>query len=138
MQVIGDPPFDFGFEKLGIILNEINMVMPDAPFSINVSTNTDYEGNKRRAFQVVVRYCGWELSRSWRYWVASSVVGLPKAAAERLNNDWGDDVRVDGFAGGMPVTRDVKSYHIDSLDGLYAFARAIERETKAAELAGKK
>ena len=138
MQVIGDPPFDFGFEKVGIILNEINMVMPGAPFSINVSTNTDYEGNKRKVFQVVVRYCGWELSRSWRYWMASSVVGLPQASAEKLNTDWGEDVRVDGFAGGMPVTGDVKSYHIDSLDGLRAFARAIEREAKAAELAGKR
>ena len=66
---------------------------------------------------------GWELQRLWYYWSARSDAGMPESKARKLNKKWFGVVRVDGYAGGKNVEGVVQSYHIDTPEGLAAFAR---------------
>jgi hypothetical protein len=70
----------------------------------------------------------WTFTRAWYYWVAeSSRIGIPRDIAEEFNKQWGEFVRVDGFAGGKDVDRDqIYLYHIDSQDGLNAFSSLVK------------
>src|SRR3989344_9115596 len=47
----------------------------------------------------------WTFVRAWYYWIASAPngKGIPEAEAESLNKQWGEEVRVVGFAGGTKV-----------------------------------
>lgn len=79
--------------------------------------------------------CMWGFKRAWRYWVADGP-GVPADKAEEFHKTWGQVVRVDGHCGcpsplgwfhGFAVGR----YHIDSQEGLNAFAdllKSIYRE----------
>lgn len=70
---------------------------------------------------------GWVFTRAWYYWIAqTSGKTLAYTAANRLNVDWGDQVRAYGFGGGTSLAAKLpESYHIDTQEGLSALAAAI-------------
>lgn len=73
---------------------------------------------------------GWEFKRAWYYWVAKGP-GLEYEVAKKLHEEYGDQVRVDGMAGGQdPYDANkglaIDLYHVDSLEGLTALADAIK------------
>lgn len=79
--------------------------------------------------QIVGFLAGWKLTRAWRYWVASGP-GIPPRIAQLLHEQHGSAVRVEGhcgcpspleWAGGFAVGE----YHIDTQDGLTAFAAVL-------------
>jgi len=79
----------------------------------------------------------WNFSRAWYYWVANAAGGLPLEVATELHNrkytvtderqteTYGTVIRVNGHCGCPAPTGNVKSYHIDSQEGLNALAGAI-------------
>lgn len=72
----------------------------------------------------------WTFKRAWYYWCASGP-GISLEHAEPFNEKWGTEVRVGGHAGGSDP-RDhykgfaVTDYHIDSQEGLNAFAELLK------------
>lgn len=70
--------------------------------------------------------CLWGFERSWYYWVAKGP-GVPPDRAEEFHKKWGREVRVDGHCG-CPSPLEwhrgfaVGTYHIDTQEGLNAFA----------------
>lgn len=76
----------------------------------------------------------WELKRAWYYWMASAPKGqgLSKEVAEAMNTIFRETVRVAGFAGGTDVKDwlsqqgTIDSYHIDTQEGLNAFAAVVK------------
>lgn len=71
---------------------------------------------------------GWRFTRAWYYWVCEGP-GIPFEDAMKLNEKFGKEVRVDGFAGGESPRRfhglGVGHYHVDTLEGLKALADTI-------------
>jgi hypothetical protein len=84
-------------------------------------------------YSLVGRLGDWTFERAWYYWMASTPegMGVPEAEAEGLNQKWRREVRVAGFASGTEVgdwlsnQGTVDSYHIDTPEGLSAFARLL-------------
>lgn len=79
---------------------------------------------------------GWTLTRAWYYWVATweppATVTLTMERAIKLHEKYGDVVRVDGHCGcpspdeWWPKNGTPNCYHIDTQEGLNAFAVAIK------------
>lgn len=73
--------------------------------------------------------CLWRFDRAWYYWIASGP-GIPPDKAQEFHLKWGTSVRVEGHCG-CPSPLEwrrgfaVGSYHIDSQDGLNAFAELL-------------
>ena len=73
--------------------------------------------------------CGWGFQRAWYYWIAEGP-GIPPDLAEYFHRQWGRDVRVAGHCG-CPSPLEwhhgfaVGMYHIDTQDGLNAFAELL-------------
>lgn len=73
---------------------------------------------------------GWSFTRAWYYWVAKGP-GIEIAVAEKLHEQWGKQVRVDGHCG-CPHPREwykglaVGYYHVDTPEGLRALADTIK------------
>lgn len=80
----------------------------------------------------------WLFTRSWYYWVAKGP-GINIEQAVQLNEKYGTVVRADGYAGGIEDLWDhfkgfaVGTYHIDSQEGLNAFAALLKKIMKNAE-----
>lgn len=79
---------------------------------------------------VIGHLLGWSFIRNWRYWVCKGP-GIPNHFAEQLHMTHGEDVRVDGFAGGEePIKRfyglGAWHYHVDTAEGLKALADMIK------------
>lgn len=74
-------------------------------------------------------HCLWGFRRAWYYWVATGP-GVPPDKAEEFHRDWGTQVRVEGHCG-CPSPLEfchgfaVGQYHIDTQEGLNAFAAMI-------------
>lgn len=74
---------------------------------------------------------GWTFRRAWYYYMATGP-GIPPDLAEQLHTSHGTVVRVEGHCG-CPSPLEwcggfaVGSYHIDSQDGLTAFADLLRR-----------
>ena len=74
------------------------------------------------------------LIRAWYYWVAKSIKGLPESAAEELNANYRNVIRVKGFAGGTDVKQwlsennTIDLYHIDTQEGLNAFVKFVKEQ----------
>ena len=72
----------------------------------------------------------WTFERAWYYWIARGAAGLPPDIADRLHEEHGESVRVDGHCG-CPSPREwLKGfgpilYHVDTPEGLAALATAI-------------
>ncbi|RJQ26726.1 hypothetical protein C4577_02960 [Candidatus Parcubacteria bacterium] len=87
----------------------------------NKEVPTIYVGTHRR----------WLFERAWRYWVATGP-GIPPDKAEDFHKKWGKEVRVEGHCG-CPSPLEWNSgfaigmYHIDTQEGLNAFARLLEQ-----------
>ena len=66
----------------------------------------------------------WSLTRLWTYWSATSSFPFSAEWAEKLNKEWGTQVRAYGFAGGTDIDpkRLPDCYHIDTEEGLQEFA----------------
>lgn len=83
--------------------------------------------------------CSWTFERAWRYYIAEGP-GIPPDKAEEFHKTWGGYVRVAGHCGCPSPLEYYKGfavglYHIDSQEGLNAFAKLlksiyIEDETK--------
>jgi len=77
---------------------------------------------------------GWHLKRAWRYWVVTTKKnGLIHENANKLHEFAGTLVRVNGHCGCPSPTdqngdRPVTNYHIDSQDGLNAWAMAVRNQ----------
>lgn len=76
--------------------------------------------------KIIGSLAGWSFRRAWRYWVAEGP-GVPPEEAEQFHRIWGQQVRVAGHAGcPSPLAYyhgfAVGSYHIDTQEGLNAFA----------------
>ena len=80
-------------------------------------------------FQGVIEFKGgyWEFKRAWYYWVAKGP-GIPPKEAMELHNEFGKVVRVNGNCGCPPPSEAfaTDSYHIDTQEGLNAFAKLIK------------
>lgn len=88
---------------------------------------------------VVVGFLGpWIFKRCWYYWAAEGP-GINIEQAVTFNEKWGKEVRAAGFAGGIEDLYDyfngfaVKSYHIDSQEGLNAFSALLKQIMQDAE-----
>lgn len=73
---------------------------------------------------------GWEFKRAWYYWVAKGP-GVEIAVAEKLQEQFGTSLRVDGYAGGQDPRERFKGlavgcYHVDTPEALKALADAIK------------
>lgn len=74
---------------------------------------------------------GWGFRRAWYYWVASGP-GIPPNFADKLHEEFGQEVRVDGHCG-CPSPKEwcngfgVGMYHVDSRRGLKALADVIKQ-----------
>ncbi len=72
----------------------------------------------------------WRFRRAWYYWVADGP-GIPPQRAEEFHKKWGQEVRVSGHCG-CPSPLEyykgfaVGSYHIDTQEGLKAFANLLK------------
>lgn len=71
----------------------------------------------------------WGFQRFWAYWVAEGP-GVPPDKAEEFHKAWGQQVRVEGHCGcPSPLEWNrgfaVGSYHIDTQEGLNAFAELL-------------
>lgn len=82
---------------------------------------------------------GWEFKRAWKYWMCSGP-GIEAKAAERLHDEHGHFVRVDGDAGcPSPLERykglAIGNYHVDDAEGLRALANTIRELVMEAEAA---
>lgn len=72
----------------------------------------------------------WSFRRAWYYWVAKGP-GIPPELAEEFHKEWGTQVRVQGHCG-CPSPLEymegfaVDLYHIDTQEGLNAFAKLLE------------
>ncbi len=84
--------------------------------------------------EVPTRYIGilysWDFRRAWRYYIAKGP-GVPPDVAEEFHKTWGNEVRVDGHCG-CPSPLEwfkgfaVGHYHIDTQEGLNAFAGLLQ------------
>jgi hypothetical protein len=98
------------------------------------------EGKRTRSevpYTITGKLADWNFSRAWYYWMANADKGLPLEVAtelhsrkypvegERQPETYGQVIRVDGGRGYPAPTRSVRSYHIDSQEGLNALADAI-------------
>ncbi len=69
--------------------------------------------------RVTARAYGWKFHRAWYYWIClTDGPPLTEKVARELNDEWREQVRVEGFGGGCDVTGPVRAYHVDTLDGL--------------------
>jgi hypothetical protein len=102
----------------------------------SISIHRFYEPLNNEVPTRIMGYLGaWTFTRAWYYWVAEAPFahGVPKHIAIEFNKKWFSDVRVDGFAGGKEVDTSqayrptVESYHIDTQEGLNAFADMIKQ-----------
>jgi hypothetical protein len=81
---------------------------------------------------------GWTFERAWYYWIARweppAAVTLTMKQAIRLHQKHGADIRVDGHCGcpepneWWPENGTPNLYHIDTQEGLIAFAKTIGLE----------
>lgn len=74
---------------------------------------------------------GWGFQRAWYYWVATGP-GIPLAEAEEFDKQWGEVVRASGDCACRGPRFWNKgfgtgNYHIDTQDGLEAFAALVRR-----------
>jgi len=100
------------------------------------------EGKRTRSevpYTLTGRLADWNFSRAWYYWMAHAEdgKGLPLKVAKELHNreysikgerepkTYGEVIRVDGDCGCPAPTRSIRSYHVDSQEGLNALAGAI-------------
>lgn len=79
---------------------------------------------------------GWVFDRRWYYWAASSATGseIDTAAASvvRFDDEHGASVRAHGYAGGgaLSMCESVCTFHIDTADGLRAFAEFLNSRAR--------
>jgi hypothetical protein len=87
----------------------------------------------RRDREVPTKYlgehCRWGFRRNWYYWVATGP-GVPADKAEEFHQEWGTQCRVEGHCGcPAPLESNrgfaVGLYHIDTQEGLAAFAKLL-------------
>ena len=86
-------------------------------------------------YTLIGKLCGWTFKRAWYYWMASAPEGegVHETDAESLNEQWHNEVRVAGFAGGTKVSdrlssrKTIDSYHIDTPEGLNVLAKLIKK-----------
>lgn len=82
--------------------------------------------NKEVPAAYIGELCMWGFKRAWYYWVAEGP-GIPPDKAQEFWEEWGTQVRTEGH-GGCPSPLEyrqgfaVSMYHIDTLEGLVAFA----------------
>jgi hypothetical protein len=89
-------------------------------------------------YHLVGKLGKWTFIRSWYYWKATAPdgEGVPDDNAKAFNNHWRGQVRVAGFAGGTDVhnwlssSGTIDSYHIDTQEGLNAFADLVRKLAK--------
>ncbi len=89
----------------------------------------------RGHYEVPTKYVGslamWGFRRAWRYYIASGP-GVPPDLAEEFHGKYGKQVRVQGHCGcPSPLEYNhgfaVGMYHIDSQNGLNAFAELLRK-----------
>jgi len=142
---LGDGPRTF--EQTNIAIMEISTAFPEATFILSGEQRNVYKVGTEAYNQAMVGmwgFCkvtpddiervtlyhiranafGWVFMRAWYYWFAQGPA-IRESVARDFNEKWGEQVRVDGFAGGQNVTGPVDSYHIDTVEGLMAFAELI-------------
>lgn len=107
-----------------IVLSELSQagIEPEGPFEFlrkRGEVPSAYVGN----------LCMWGFERFWTYWVAKGP-GVPPDEAQAFHEKWGRVVRVEGHCG-CPSPLEwckgfaVNSYHIDTQEGLNAFAALL-------------
>ena len=74
--------------------------------------------------------CMWGFKRAWYYWVAEGP-GVPADKAEEFHKTWGKQCRVSGSCACPSPLEDshgfaIGSYHIDTQEGLTAFAELLK------------
>lgn len=97
--------------------------------TIEVYGNILIRDTERAPTKNVGELCGWGFCRAWGYWVATGP-GVPADRAEPFHKIWGREVRVDGSCRcPSPLERHrgfaVGTYHIDTQEGLNAFASLL-------------
>jgi len=149
LPVLGDPPFDS--EAAEQAISELQHIIPDADLTFSLKsvkkniykTGSEgdrlgrmgiqcfYDGQEKDIEQVSLMNVeanayGWSFRRAWYYWICCTETNpIPKQIAEKLNAELGQQVRVNGFAGGHDVEGDISSYHVDTFVGLHALLKVI-------------
>ena len=84
-------------------------------------------------FHVDAQLYGWKFYRAWYYWVATAGDGdyhIPRDTAEKFNQEFRCEARVEGYAGGQDVSGPVDSYHVDTPRGLEALVELLKLRDK--------
>ena len=148
--VLGDGPFKK--DQLETAKSELTSVLPEAEFDIKSEVQQHYkEGSLpyKQAMAGMRGFCkvkpediedvevytmeakalGWNFHRAWYYWSCHVDNGkkIPTKIAKTFNETWGEQVRVNGYAGGTDVKRPVDGYHIDTAAGLQAFVDMLRK-----------
>ena len=135
MKNFGDPPFPEDLARQAAVeleaagIKDKHITMKRKPYTADQYT-------------VLAKVDGWRFTRGWYYWVckAPEGKGLRTKEALALNKHLYSEVRIDGFAGGVPNEflarhmgdsygldgRTVDTYHVDTAAGLAAFVEAIK------------
>jgi hypothetical protein len=148
LPVLGDPPFSA--EAAETAKTELSMAIQDALFDVKEETrrvfkkgskgdrmgrmgiSAPYDGmnddiEEVTLYRIEARALGWRFYRAWYYWSCSTDQRpIPEVAARAMNDEWGQQIRVDGFAGGTSVDGPVSSYHVDTLAGLLRLVKEIQ------------
>ncbi len=99
---------------------------------IKVVPETPERGRSEVPWRIVGTLRGWRFVRAWYYWMVSTKYNpLPMAVAEELHQKLGEEIRVDGHCACPSPSewwgeRPADHYHIDSQEGLNAFAEALK------------
>jgi hypothetical protein len=152
---LGDPPFRL--ERLTIAKSELLEAFPEATFDIIKSQTIEVyrEGSEPHrlarmgisfgvqakeedienitVFDALGHSHGWAFRRAWYYWVCTTDENnaIPETTAQELNKVWGEQVRAEGFAGGISdLHGPMSSYHVDTLEGLKALAKVIHAQAE--------
>lgn len=79
---------------------------------------------------VIGTHLKWSFERGWYYWIAQGP-GIPYDLAKELNDQFGQDVRIDGYAGGQDIEVtggfSVGVYHVDTAEGLEALRKTLDK-----------
>ncbi len=84
-----------------------------------------------KVYTVRAKYCGWKFYRAWYYWIAEAwSFSMPEAASRELNSTVNNmqEIRVDGYAGGKNIEKQVSCYHIDTPRGFDTFMKMLKIE----------
>lgn len=123
----------YAIGQRAVVCGEVDFICKSELEQANIPIIGPFESMRDRG-EVPTAYfgelCMWGFVRNWYYWVAKGP-GIPPDRAEELHKDYGTQCRVQGHCG-CPSPLEyhhgfaVDLYHIDTQEGLNAFAELLK------------